>query len=432
LDTTGTITSFSSKPQTRFDIGGDSYEVQDAGNSYSLTNPDPQTLRFEVQPGDKAWYDAADGEADDRSEIGADQTIPAGTPINMSYQFMVEPNGPNGSFINTASDWFVAGQMHNDDNSLPFSNVSTSPPFAIQLDGDHLQVVARYCPTGLNPSNSAGNLTMLTLWTDPNPIQAGVYNNIQVQADFSNTGSGYLDVSINGNQVVNYHGPLGYGTGTSWEYGIYRASAPETTAVDYRNMMLTYGSAATTPASTAPTTPTTPVSTDPTTPASTAPTTPVSTDPTMPASTDPTTSTTPVSTDPTTPASTAPTTPTTPVSTDPTTPASTAPTTPTTPASTDPTTPASTPDSAHWFGHHPGFAPVATTLSDAGASNSAATPNGGTAADPVGNAGAKSFALFNQTMAGDFDGDSHFASAAMASSSGSPQQSSNSLTRPLH
>jgi hypothetical protein len=202
----------------------------------------------------------------------------------------------------------------------------------------------------------------------------------------------------------------------------------------------------TAPTSTAPTTPTTPVSTDPTTPVSTAPTTPttpVSTDPTTPVSTDPTTPastapttpttpTTPVSTDPTTPVSTAPTTPTTPVSTDPTTPVSTAPTTPTTPVSTNPTTPASTPDSAHWFGHHPDFAPVATTLSDADASKSAATPNGGTAADPVGSAGAKSFALFNQMMAGDFDGDSHFAPAAMASSSGSPQQSPHSLTRPLH
>ena len=370
MDTTGTITNFTSTPNSILDIGGDPYRVETAGQSYSLTSTDPQTLRFEVQQGDQWTYDS--GHAVDRSEIdgSAGTDIPAGTPINISYQFMVEANGPNGSFVNSdtsaSGGWFVVGQMHNRDTS-----VSTSPPFAIQLDGDHLQVVARYCPTGLDPSNAAGNLTMLTLWTDPNPIQVGQYNNIQIQANVSDDSNGYLDVSVNGSQVVNYHGALGYGDGTYWEYGIYRDSAPETTAVDYQNMTLTTGSAATTTASGS----TTPVSTDPTTPVSTAPTTPVS---------------------------------------------------------TDPTTPASTPDSGHWFGHHPGFAPVATTLSDAGASNSAATPNGGTAADPGGNAGAKSFALFNQTMAGDFDGDSHFASAAMASSSGSPQQSSNSLTRPLH
>ena len=37
-----------------FDIGGDTTTVETAGKSYSLTNPDSQTLRFEIRPGDKA------------------------------------------------------------------------------------------------------------------------------------------------------------------------------------------------------------------------------------------------------------------------------------------------------------------------------------------------------------------------------------------
>ena len=65
---------------------------------------------------------------------------------------------------------------------------------------------------------------MLTLWTDPNPIQPGQYNDIQIQTNVSNTSSGYLQVSINGAQVVNYHGPLGYGTPTYWEEGLYRST----------------------------------------------------------------------------------------------------------------------------------------------------------------------------------------------------------------
>src|SRR5437899_2405262 len=104
MGSTGTITSFSTTPKTRFDIGGDSYEVQTAGQSYSLTNPDSQTLRFEVQPGDKAWYDSG---SVDRAEIENDARIPAGTPINLGFQVMVEPNGPNGSFANTASSYFI-------------------------------------------------------------------------------------------------------------------------------------------------------------------------------------------------------------------------------------------------------------------------------------------------------------------------------------
>ena len=45
------ITSFSATPKTQFYIGEGSYSVQGAGKSYSLTNPDPQTLRFEIRPG---------------------------------------------------------------------------------------------------------------------------------------------------------------------------------------------------------------------------------------------------------------------------------------------------------------------------------------------------------------------------------------------
>ena len=53
LDTTGTITSFTSTPNSVFNIGGDAYRVETAGQSYSLTTPDAQTLRFEIRPGDQ-------------------------------------------------------------------------------------------------------------------------------------------------------------------------------------------------------------------------------------------------------------------------------------------------------------------------------------------------------------------------------------------
>ena len=246
LDTTGTITNFRTTPGTQFNgVGGDVYNIETAGKSYSITNPDPQTLRFELQQGDN-WAAGGDGSGVDRSEIQNDTTsvktwwgavIPAGTPIGMDYQFMVEANS-NGTFVNT-SGWFVVGQMHNDDGA---SGVPTSPPFAVQMDGDHLQIVARYVQPGGNPSNSSSALHMVTLWTDPNPIQTGVYNDIRVRANFSNSGGGYLQVSINGKQVVNYQGPLGFGQGTYWEYGIYRSRAAETSAVRYRNLMLTIGS----------------------------------------------------------------------------------------------------------------------------------------------------------------------------------------------
>lgn len=244
----GLVTNFTTTPGHYLNVDGDKCEVETAGKTYSLTNPDPYTLRFEVHQGDN-WAGGGDGSYCDRTEIQNDTKsvstswgakVPAGTPITLDYQFMVEANS-NGSFVNTqnhSNGWFVVGQMHNDDIA---SGVGTSPPFAVQMDGNHLQIVARYVLPGGNPSNSSSALKMLTLWTDPNPIQVGVYNAIGVQANFSNGTGGYLKVSINGTQVVNYQGPLGYGQGTYWEYGIYRSTAPEIAAANYRNMSLKAG-----------------------------------------------------------------------------------------------------------------------------------------------------------------------------------------------
>ncbi|WP_375783738.1 heparin lyase I family protein [Bradyrhizobium sp. Pha-3] len=230
------INSFSGKPRTRFQIGDVSYGVHVADQGYSLTNPDPQTLRFEVRKGDHAWYDSS---SVDRSEINSTVTYPAATPITLSYQLMVEANGSNGALVNSATGWFIVGQWHNDDDA---SGVGTSPPVALNLQGDHLQVLVRYCPPGKNPSNGAGFVVTKTLWTDPNPIVTGKYHDVKVQAQFSNDTTGYLKVWIDGAPVVNYSGPLGFGVGTNWEFGIYRSSAPETVAVNYRNLMITTGS----------------------------------------------------------------------------------------------------------------------------------------------------------------------------------------------
>ncbi|MGY3697498.1 hypothetical protein ACVIGA_007578 [Bradyrhizobium sp. USDA 3240] len=230
------INSFSGKPRTRFRIGDVSYGVHVADQSYSLTNPDPQTLRFEVRKGDHAWYDSA---SVDRSEINSTVTYPAATPITLTYQLMVEPNGSNGALVNSATGWFIVGQWHNDDDA---SGVGTSPPVALNLQGDRLQVLVRHCPPGKNPSNGAGFVVTKTLWTDPNPIVTGKYHDVKVQAQFSNDPTGYLKVWIDGAPVVNYSGPLGFGVGTNWEFGIYRSSAPETVAVNYRNLMITTGS----------------------------------------------------------------------------------------------------------------------------------------------------------------------------------------------
>ncbi|MHC2282059.1 hypothetical protein ACVME8_008702 [Bradyrhizobium diazoefficiens] len=231
MDTTGTITNFSNTVGGSIYVGGDRYYVQTAGKSYSLTDPDPQTLQFAIQAGDHASFD---GSSVDRSQVdGAAQSWTAGTPTTIDYQLMVQPNGPNNTFVNTAS-WTLVGEIHNVDTALG-ANVHTSPPVYVGLDGDHLYV-------GINNANTPGGLK---LWTDPNPIVPGQYNDIRIQSSIVNNSSGYLNVWINGKQVVNYHGSIGFGTPTYWDYGLYRqANAPEALTVDYRNLTLVTGSQA--------------------------------------------------------------------------------------------------------------------------------------------------------------------------------------------
>jgi len=88
-------------------------------------------------------------------------------------------------------------------------------------------------------------------------------------------------------------------------------------------------------------------------------------------------------------------------------------------------------DATHSFNHHPDFAGVATTLGESGASKSNTAPGLNVAASATTSAGAKAYGLFNQAMAGNFGNESHFAQTT-SSSSGSPQQSSNFLAKPLH
>jgi hypothetical protein len=231
-DTTGTITNFTNTAGGYIYIGGDIYNVQTAGKSYSLTQPNPQTLQFEMQPGDHAWYD---GSNVDRSEIagGSVDSWAAGTPSTVDYQFMLQPNGPNNTFVNTAP-WVILGEIHNLDTALGPS-VHTSPPVYISLNNNHLAV-------GINNANTPGGLT---LWTDPNPIVPGQYNDIRIQSSIVNNSSGYLDVWINGQQVVNYHGSIGFGTPTYWSEGLYRsAGASQTLTVDERNLTVVTGSQA--------------------------------------------------------------------------------------------------------------------------------------------------------------------------------------------
>ena len=234
--TGGLITSFTMTPNQLFDVDGHSYGVDTAGKPYSVTNPDSKTLRFEVRTGEN--WPPYDSSSVNRSELdGYPLMIAANKIINLAYKIQLEAGSPN------TAPWFVIGQLHSDDKNRAAVRggpiLWTSPPIAVELLGEKLSLVMRYCPSNLDPTNGAGNLTLTRLWTDTQNIVRGDWYNIQLQVYSMNDSTGYVRLWRNGTQVVNYNGPVGYGYGNYWCYGLYRAATTTTIACKYQNMTLT-------------------------------------------------------------------------------------------------------------------------------------------------------------------------------------------------
>ena len=87
------------------------FGVQDAGQPWSLTAPDSSALRFELRAQDHWSSDYSTSVQ--RTEINDLQTIAPRTPIELTYNFTVEP-GPTST-----ADWVTLGQMHSVSEGVP-------------------------------------------------------------------------------------------------------------------------------------------------------------------------------------------------------------------------------------------------------------------------------------------------------------------------
>jgi hypothetical protein len=227
----GLITNFTSARYNEFLIDGVSYDNLNVGTkSYSIREVDDHTLRFEIQQGDQVWC------CGEESLLERVPMWNPGTPISVEYQFMLEPGAAN------TADWSVFYEMQ----STCSTTVGCSPAFAIGLlpswdwratrSGENLYVEIQYTAPGGNPANGSPDLKYKILWTDPAKIVRGKWYDIKIQANVINTSAGYLKVWVDGVQVANYQGRVGFGLQNYMNYGLYRATAPQDLAAQYRNM----------------------------------------------------------------------------------------------------------------------------------------------------------------------------------------------------
>ena len=203
------ITSFSSSNNSKVVIDGDTYEVQNGNKNWSIKSPDANTLRFEVRPGDQ-W--SSDPGTKERSEVSGYDLFSSDQVVTVTYDLMIE-DGPT----NTA-DWLALGQFHSDDSS-------SSPPVSLEMIGDRMAFNLRY----------SGKTSSTYLYKDSAPIERDRYYSIKMEVNFENNSGGFLKIWRDGELLVNYTGPVGYGNEIYWKMGIYRYESSETLAVTYRN-----------------------------------------------------------------------------------------------------------------------------------------------------------------------------------------------------
>ena len=103
------------------------YELQSANQPWSVTQPDSSTLRFELRPADHWSFDYSTSVQ--RTEIAMSNSFQAGTPLEITYNFNIEPGPVTTAFFTTL------GQMHAESDGVP--------PYYIQLaPGDHMEVTS--------------------------------------------------------------------------------------------------------------------------------------------------------------------------------------------------------------------------------------------------------------------------------------------------
>ena len=187
--------------------------LQNGGHDWSVTLLPGDVLRYEIRQGDGPEGDTVLGKQ--RTEVsGYGRTWDYGTPIEINYRLMIEP-GPR----NTAQ-WLVMGQVQSANPGTPFEG---QPPVGVVLLNERIGLHLRYW-------NDDQEVVLVQAFRDDQDIVRGRWYDIKLQVLIDPEGGGYARFWIDGEQVLNYAGRLGYADAyaTVWKQGIYRAIAPET------------------------------------------------------------------------------------------------------------------------------------------------------------------------------------------------------------
>lgn len=175
--------------------------------------------RFEVRYGDWRYGDS-------RSEVaryGKYDTM--GSDYWYGFSVYVYPSWQDSDYRSVLAQWH--GTRDN-------GEVSRSPPLSLRfIDGD-FWVRIIHSSERIQTSNDGTNVYP---YISNEYAQKGVWHDFIFHVKWSYQSDGYLEVWIDGNQVVDYHGPVGYNDdrGPYFKMGIYRSTKIEHTYIAYHD-----------------------------------------------------------------------------------------------------------------------------------------------------------------------------------------------------
>ncbi len=229
INITASIVSFTNTPSGNIQNVYDLWAVQSAAVAYNISNPDTHTLRFEVRSGDRY---AGDVTTIDRSEIRHSINYPHGSTTFLVYQFMHETGAAND-----AGQRLTHLELRNLDTDLPVGIAqNTDKIIDLSILAEKLSLGIRYCPTNLDPNTQA---TSITPWTSAVNIVRGQWYRVEFYVYINNDSTGICRLWVDGVQVLNYSGPIGFGPYHSfWRAGLVRSTQTNVQSVRIKNLLL--------------------------------------------------------------------------------------------------------------------------------------------------------------------------------------------------
>ncbi len=181
-----------------------------------------KAARFELRPGEEAG--PVGGFRAELHEIG-DFVAPTGTDVWYAFSTFVPEDWTDVGEPVVISQWHATPDLAD-------GEVWRSPPLAIRYSGTELTVTGRTSDQRVQTENDG---IQLELYRHPGELAKGEWHDWVFRVRWSPGEDGLVEAWLDGDQVVDHDGPIGYDdeTGTWFKWGLYRGhdDHPETLSI---------------------------------------------------------------------------------------------------------------------------------------------------------------------------------------------------------